>query len=321
MSPPPIAVWTALATVYLVWGSTYLAIRVVVEAGMPPLLSMGARFLAAAVLLAVVVRVRRGPRALRVSGRELLGSLVVGVLLLLGGNGLVAVAEQTVPSGLAALLVATTPLWLVLLRLVANERPRAATWVGVLVGFFGVALLALRGGGLPGVQSWGVALIVAATLSWAVGSFFAGRLGLPGDPLVATAWEMALGGGALGLAGLAAGEAASLDVRAVPVGGWVALAYLVTVGSMLGYSAYVWLLANAPISLVATYAYVNPVVAVALGALLLAEPVTSVVLGGGALVVLGVALVVRVERPRRSAGARGAPTRAPALAGAGERDG
>jgi drug/metabolite transporter (DMT)-like permease len=313
-APAPSAgmVWLALVTVYLVWGSTYLGIRVVVEADLPPLLSMGARFLAAAALLAVPLAVRGGVGRLRATRRQLVGCLVMGVLLLLGGNGLVAIAEQTVPSGLAALLVATTPLWLVVFRLLARERPHAATWAGILVGFAGVALLALRGGGVAGVQAWGIVVVLVATLSWATGSFFSGRLGLPGDPLVATTYEMLLGGLALTAAGLLAGEAARLDpqhLAAVPTRGWVAWGYLVTVGSMLGYSAYVWLLANAPISLVATYAYVNPVVAVALGWAILAEPITGVVLVGGGLVVLGVALVVRAERPRDPAPPAAPPTR------------
>ena len=300
LAPSPRAsaglVWAGLSVVYVVWGSTYLAIRVVVEADVPPLLAMGTRFIAAAVLLAGVIAARSGAAALRVGRRALAGCGLMGLFLLLGGNGMVALAEQTVPSGLAALLVATTPLWLVLLRTAAGSRPRGATWAGVLLGFAGVALLALRGGSGTDVALWGVLTIVGATASWALGSFFADRLGLPADPLVSTVWEMALGGLALVLVGLAAGEASSLHPGAVPAKAWWAWAYLVTVGSMLAYSAYVWLLANAPITLVSTYAYVNPVVAVALGALILSEPVTAAVVGGGALVVAGVALVVSAER-------------------------
>ena len=298
-------IWLALSTVYVVWGSTYLAIRIVVDADLPPLLAMGARFLAAGALLAVVVAARRGGSSLRVTRREAAGAAAVGVLLLLGGNGLVAVAEQTVPSGLAALLVATTPLWLVLLRVGTGQRPHRATWAGVVLGFLGVAVLALRGGGISGVETWGVLVVVVATLSWALGSFGSGRLGLPADPFVATVWEMLLGGVALVLVGSLAGEWSRLEPGAVETSGWVALAYLVVIGSMVAYTAYVWLLANAPISLVSTYAYVNPVVAVLLGWLVLAEPVTSVVLGGGVLVVAGVALVVSAERPRGTGDDRG----------------
>src|SRR5215207_7914354 len=145
------AVWTALVTVYVVWCSTYLAIRVVVEADIPPLLGMGTRFLAAAVILMGFLAARRGFGALRVSWRELRAAAVVGSLLLLGGNGLVAVAEQTVPSGLAALIVGAVPLWFVLLRVGRGERPRKLTWLGVLVGFAGIAAISLPRGGIDGV--------------------------------------------------------------------------------------------------------------------------------------------------------------------------
>ena len=160
-------------------------------------------------------------------------------------------------------------------------------------------LLALRGGGIPGVRGRGVAVVVVATLSWAIGSFLSGRLALPGDPLVATVWEMLLGGVVLVVVGLLAGEGPALHLAAVPARAWFAWAYLVTAGSMLGYTAYVWLLGHAPLSLVSTYAYVNPAVAVLLGWAILAEPVTGIVLAGGALVVAGVALVVSAERPSR----------------------
>lgn len=297
--PAATAVWGALAIVYVVWGSTYLAIRVVVEADVPPLLAMGTRFVAAAVLLGVLHAVRHGGSTLRVGPRSLAGCAVMGGLLLVGGNGLVAVGEQTVPSGLTALLLATTPLWLVVLRLVTGEHPRAATMAGVLVGFGGVMLLALRGGGISGVQAWGVVVVVVASLSWAIGSFLSPRLGLPDDAVVATVWEMLTGGVTLVTVGLARGEGARFHPGSASAGAWVAWVYLVIVGSMVAFSAYVWLLAHAPISLVATYAYVNPVVAVLLGWAVLSEPVTAVVLGGGALVVVGVALVVSAERPRR----------------------
>lgn len=289
-------VWAALGVVYVVWGSTYLGIRIVVLAGLPPLLSMGARFLLAAALLAAVLAVRGGVRRLRVTPAELASSAVVGVLLLLGGNGLVAVAEQEVPSALAALLVATTPLWLVLMRSALGDWPRALTWVGTVLGFLGVVVLA-RPGGHEGDVSWGgTLLIVLATSLWAVGSLASGRLRMPADPFVATVWQMAAGGAAQVVAGTAVGEWSGLDLSAVERDGVLAWVYLVVFGSLVAYTAYYWLLRNAPISLVSTYAYVNPVVAVLLGWLILAEPVTAVVLVGGGLAVLGVLLVVSTER-------------------------
>jgi drug/metabolite transporter (DMT)-like permease len=300
-------IWSALVIVYVVWGSTYLGIRVVVEAHIPPMLGMSARFLVAAVLLAAFLALRSGPARLRISGRELLGSAVVGLLLLAFGNGAVAIAEQTVPSGLAALLVAAVPLWLMLLRVGGGERPRPLTWLGVLIGFGGAALLSLSGGDTS-AKPLSVAILVVGTISWAVGSRFSPRLGLPKDPLVATVYEMAIGGTAMVLIGVLRGEPGRLHLGEVDTKGWIALAYLVAFGSLLAYSAYSYLLANAPISLIGTYAYVNPAVAVFLGWLILSEPVTVKILLGGVVVVLGVALVVTAERRRPSGKGR---TRAP----------
>jgi drug/metabolite transporter (DMT)-like permease len=293
-------IWSALAVVYVIWGSTYLGIRVVVDARIPPMLGMAARFLVAAVLLAAFLALKSGVGRLRISGRELLGSAVVGLLLLAFGNGGVAIAEQTVPSGLAALLVAAVPLWLMLLRVGGGERPRPLTWLGVLIGFGGAALLSLSGGDTS-AKPLSVAILVLGTISWAVGSRFSPRLGLPKDPLVATVYEMAIGGTAMVLIGVLRGEPGRLHLGAIETKGWIALAYLVAFGSLLAYTAYSYLLANAPISLIGTYAYVNPVVAVFLGWLILSEHVTTKILLGGAVVVLGVALVVTAERRRTPA--------------------
>jgi len=167
--PSVLAVWVALVTVYLVWGSTYLAIRVVVET-VPPLLAMGARFLLAGLLLGAVIAVRKGPRTLRIRPRQLGAAATVGLLLLLGGNGGVAVAEQTVPSGIAALLVAATPLWLVCLRFAARDRPAALSLLGTVVGFVGIAVLVRPGASLgDGVETWGLITVVGAAASWALG--------------------------------------------------------------------------------------------------------------------------------------------------------
>jgi drug/metabolite transporter (DMT)-like permease len=316
-APTAVAVWTALITVYLVWGSTYLAIRVVVDTA-PPLLAMGARFLAAGLLLAAFLLLRRGRSALRVTRRQLGGAALVGVLLLLCGNGGVAVAEQTVPSGIAALLVAATPLWLVVLRRLARDRIARLTLVGTLVGFVGIAVLVLPGGltspdGSP-VRAWGLVVVVVAAACWALGSFLSSRIPMPGDAFVATTWEMLAGGVGLLLSGSVSGELADLDLGAVSGAAWAWLAYLVLVGSLVAFSAYVWLLAHAPISLTATYAYVNPVVAVLLGALVLGEPITAAVVAGGAVVVLGVGLVVTSERPGR----RGTPPEPQPVGGGAE---
>lgn len=291
----PALVWSALWVVYIVWGSTYLAIRVVVRT-MPALGSMGARFLLAAALLAAVVVAREGLAALRVTRPQLAAAALVGVLLLTLGNGGVAVGEQTVPSGLAALLVAAMPLWLVLLRVVGRDRPAATTAVGTAVGFSGIAVLARPGGHGGEVEMWGVLTVLGATVCWATGTFLSQRLPLPPRPFVATVYEMTAGGLAMVILSPLLGELDGFTWGQVEPQAWWALGYLVVIGSLLAFTAFVWLVGHAPLSLVSTYAYVNPLVAVILGWALLAEPVTAAVLGGGALAVLGVFLVVRGER-------------------------
>lgn len=292
------AIWVALVLVYVVWGSTYLGIRVLVGSA-PPLLSMGVRYFVAGTLLAGYLSLRHGRRVLRVQRRQLGATAIVGGLLLLGGNGGVALAERVVPSGLAALIVAATPLWLVCLRTLTGDRPRTPTLAGTLLGFLGIALLVQPGRAGHGVPTWGLVLVLGACFFWAVGSFLSSRLPVPGNPFVASVWEMVLGGSLLLTAGLLRGELRGFALADVTPQAWLALVYLVLIGSLVGFSAYIWLLENAPISLTATYAYVNPVVAVLLGAALLAEPITAAILAGGGVVVLGVFLVVSTERPRR----------------------
>ena len=266
------ALWSALVVVYIVWGSTYLAIRVAVE-DMPPLLSASLRFFTAALLMGTFLVLRSGVSVLKVRVRELRGAAIVGVLLLAGGNGGVVLGEQTVTSGLAALLVAIVPLWVILLRRATGERPRLLTWIGVLVGFVGLGVLVLPGGGSGGTVV-GILFVIAATTSWSFGSFMSQRMPMPANPFAATVWEMFAGGLALLVLGLARGERPA-ELGDASASSWVALGYLVLFGSIVAFSAYAWLLHNAPLSLVATYAYVNPVVAVLLGALILDEPLTG----------------------------------------------
>ncbi|MEV4540081.1 EamA family transporter [Micromonospora echinaurantiaca] len=301
----PALIWTALLLVYVLWGSTYLGIRITVES-MPPLASAAARFAAAGVVLALVLRLRRGPGALRVDRRQLASAAVVGVLLLAGGNGLVVLAESgppgvAVPSGIAALLVATVPLLVVLLRSATGDRPRLWTLAGVSLGFVGLVLLVLPSGGTGAVPLAGALTVVVGAASWSVGSFLSGRIRMPTDPFVATVYEMFAGAAVLAVLAVGRGELRGFDPGTVTTRSWLALGYLMVAGSLVAFTAYVWLLHHAPISLVATYAYVNPAVAVALGALLVAEPITAQVLLGGAVIVAGVALVVSTERPRRPA--------------------
>lgn len=293
----PAAVWAALLVVYVLWGSTYLAIRVLVRTA-PPMTSSGLRFLIAGVVLALGLRLRRGRGAVRAGRRSLAAAALVGVLLLAGGNGGIVLGERSIPSGVASLLVAAVPLWVVGLRAATGDRPPPRTLLGVLVGIVGLAVLVLPGNATGHVPWGGALLILGGSLSWAIGSFLSPRIGVPGDAMVATVWQMLAGGAAMVVIGVAGGELRGLAFGDVAPTAWVAFGYLIVFGSLAGFTAYVWLIAHAPLSLVATYAYVNPVVAVALGALLLAEPITGAVLAGSGLVVLGVALVILRERPR-----------------------
>lgn len=287
----------ALGVVYVVWGSTYLGIRIVVEEA-PPMTSMGLRFMAAGVLLGVLLSFKGGLRRLAVRPRELLGASLLGLLLPMLGNGLVSVGEDLgAPSGATALLIAVAPLLIVTFRAVGGDRPSALSLFGVLLGFVGLAYLVLAGSGAGGELPLVPALVILAAASfWAFGSFIQPKLVLPQDVFVTTVYEMVSGGLIMVTVGFLAGERFTGDYS---LRTWLALGYLVVFGSMLAFTAYVWLLANAPISLVATYAYVNPVVAVFLGWLILGEAVTVPVVVGGGIVVLAVAIVITAERPRR----------------------
>jgi drug/metabolite transporter (DMT)-like permease len=289
----------ALVVVYLVWGSTYLGIRVLVKEA-PPLTASGARYVVAAVLLGLLLSTRGGLRRLRVSRGELLGCAAVGLFLPVLGNGLVSVGEDKgAPSGVTALLIAIAPLMITVFRFASGDRPRPLTVVGVLLGLAGLGYLVLAGqsGSHDEHVPLGAALIVlTASTFWAFGSWVQPRLRLPKDAFVMTVHEMWTGGSILLLSGFARGERPHPQDYSAHV--WLAWGYLVVFGSMAAFTAYVWLLGNAPISLVATYAYVNPVVAVVLGALILDEPITPAILVGGAVIVVAVAIVISVERVR-----------------------
>ncbi|OLC11141.1 MAG: hypothetical protein AUH39_00200 [Chloroflexi bacterium 13_1_40CM_67_9] len=291
-------VWLALGTVYVVWGSTYLAIAVAVQT-LPPLFYSGIRFALAGLLLAAWLAFRRVD--LRISRRELGGAALVGVLMLAGGNGLVNLGERTVPSGVAALIVASIPLWIVLYRMVASERIGRDLFAGVLLGLVGVAILVVPGGLNGTIDPVGALILFGATLSWALGTFLSPRLSTPRNALVSTAYQMAVGGVVLIVVALGTGELAHVDPAAISVRSLVAFGYLVVFGSLVAYSAYTWLLQNASVSLVSTYAFVNPVVAVVLGALILAEPITPTIVVGAAVIVVAVAFIVFRQSAARRA--------------------
>jgi drug/metabolite transporter (DMT)-like permease len=290
-------VWSALGIVYVIWGSTYLAIRVMVE-DVPPMLGAGVRFMVAGVLMLAFLAARG--RTVRVSRGGLLATVIVGVLLLAGGNGVVTIAEQDVPSGLAALLIASVPLWVVLLRFAAGgERVARGTLAGLAIGFCGLAVLLLPGSRPAEATAGGVVLVLVAAASWASGSFLAPRLNMPSDPLVSTAWQMVAGGAVLLAGALAAGEPGDLHLAGASAKSLFACLYLIVAGSWVAFTAYAWLLQNVPISKVATYAYVNPLVAVVLGWAFLSEQLTAGTLAGATLIVASVAAIVRRESGRR----------------------
>ncbi len=283
-------IWIALWMVYILWGSTYLGIELAGET-MPPFFGAGIRFLIAGTLMLGLVAWRRGTAALRLTRAEAASSAVVG-LLLPGANALLFVTERQVPIGLASLIIAAVPLWVLLLRFAARERPDLVSVAGLVAGFAGIALLVRPGGG----SSLGYLLLtVLASFMWAFGSFLSPRLPVPRDAFAATAYEMLAGGVALMTVALIVYSPHQLNPAHYSARSLVGLAYLIVFGSLIAYSAYAWLLANAPIGQVSTYAYVNPVIAIALGAIVLGESVTWRIVGGALLVLAAVAIVVRRE--------------------------
>ena len=293
LSRETLQIGAGLLVIYLVWGSVFVAVRYVV-ADLPALLSIGVRYVVAGLLLVVYVSARRGPGTLRAGRRALLGCVLLAMLLQVLTNGTVTWAESIgVQAGPAALLSALAPIAIVVLRLTTGDRPRPVTWVGVVAGFVGLAILLLGGRSVPGFPLWPSILVAASAGCWAVGSFLQPRLQLPSNTFATTAYQLLASGLVLTLGGFAFGERWTFDA---PLGAWLVLTYL-TMASVVAYSTYVWLLAHAPISLVSTHAYVNPVVAVLLGWAWLSEPITWPVVVGGGVVLVAVGLVM-AERPR-----------------------
>ncbi|HEY6607501.1 MAG TPA: EamA family transporter [Gaiellaceae bacterium] len=287
----PAAVALALATVYLVWGSTYLAIRVT-DRTMPPLLMSSVRFLIAGTALYVFASRGRARPTLREWG----AAAIVGAALLLVGNGGVAWAETRLESGLAALIVAIIPLWVAVMdRFFFGRRLSRTAVIGLVIGFAGVALLVRPGGG---GDAFAALALVVTTSAWAGGSLYARGATLPESPLLAAAMQMLTASVFLAVAGLALGEASDVHASSFATKPLIAFAYLVVVGSLIAFSAYAWLLKNVRISVVSTYAFVNPVVAVALGTVFLAEPIGWTTVIAGAAIVVAVVLIVTARPPK-----------------------
>jgi len=295
-APVSMSVMGAMTVIYLVWGSTYLAVAFVVDT-MPPLIASGLRFVLAGLLIGGLVWGFRGRRALFPRGRAILTAGGIGIIMIGIGNAALALAVRYVDSGLAALIIAITPVWIALLRLTVGQRPAVMTWLGIAIGLVGVVALIGPSDRAVGSVLW-AGVLIAGSVAWAFASFLTTRVEMPPDAFAGAAWEMLIGGGASLLMGVAVGEQVG-DLWSADSRSWIAFGYLSVVAA-LEFAVYVWLLTNAPISLVATYAYVNPVVAVTLGVLFNGERVTVGLLTGGVIVLLGVVLVVGGERPHRA---------------------
>jgi len=307
LHPPQGKVITAFAAVYLIWGSTYLAIRFAIET-IPPHLMAGARFLVAGAILYAWAR-WRGASAPTV--RNWRASAVVGGFLLLGGNGAVVWAETRVPSGLTALLVAMVPIWMLVLEMLPNlggKKPRAAVVAGLVLGLAGLVLLVAPGKLAGRVDPVGAGVLVLGCLSWAFGSLRSRVADLPKSGFLAASMEMLCGGALLFVFGLATGQGAQLSLAAVSTRSLIALAYLVFFGSLIGFTAYIWLLGATTSARVSTYAYVNPVVAVLLGWGFANEPMTLRTILAAAVIVSAVVVIIRY-----GARAKPAPVRAQAV--------
>ena len=296
--PSNLAIWTGLITVYIVWGSTYLAIRFAIET-IPPFLMAGARFTIAGLVLYTWRRLAGDPSPCR---REWISAGIVGLLLLLVGNGGVTWAEQTVNSGIVALLIGTVPLWVVLVEALrpGGRLPGWQGMAGVLLGVGGIFILVNPWASGSGVRLdlAGAIVVLLAAAFWAIGSVYSRSAPLPQSPLMGTGLEMLVGGGALLLLGAFTGEWSQVNWMAISTKSILGLAYLIVFGSLIGYASYTWLLRVAPTSLVSTYAYVNPLIAILMGNILAQEPVTPQIILAAAVIMGAVVLINLAHAPQ-----------------------
>ena len=281
----------AFTAIYLIWGSTYLGIRVAVET-MPPFLMAGARFLIAGTLLFTFLKLRGSPWPTAVQWRA---NAIIGTFLLLGGNGLVVWAEQVIPSGVTALLIGVGPLFIVMTEWAwpGGTRPSAVTIAALLLGFAGVTWLAApwKNPAHGGLNPAGVAAILVACLSWGIGSIYSRHAKHGADPFLASSLQMLGGGVTLTLTAGVCGDFSRLNLAAITPHSWLAFAYLIVAGSLVAFSTFVWLMKHSTPARVSTYAYVNPIVAVFLGWLLLREPVNPRTFVAAAIIVAAVAII------------------------------
>ena len=296
--PKKLKIWLALLTVYIFWGGTYLFIRFAVET-IPPFIMAGSRFLLAGAILYIWRRLAGDPAPTR--GQWLRAS-AVGLLLLLGGNGLLSFAEKNVASGIASLIIGSVPLWMTAMEALrpGGARPNLLGIIGLVIGFGGIALLvapSLMGGKAVNAPPLGILIVLCAAFFWSLGSIYSRIAHLPESTLLSTGMQMLAGGLGLYLAGAFTGEWRLLVLAQISARSWFAMLYLVLFGSMAGYTAYAWVLRAAPVSLVSTYAYVNPLVAILLGSLFAQETLTVHVLISAAIIIGSVVLINLARRP------------------------
>jgi drug/metabolite transporter (DMT)-like permease len=306
-------VWAGMLTLYLIWGSTYLAIAIAVET-IPPFLMAAFRFSLAGSILLTWSIAREGRSFVAPTRREWRDSAIVGAALIGGGMGLAAWGEQTVPSGITALVIALMPAWAAIFgRVLYGERQPMLALVGIVTGFVGIAILAAPSfvGGTGALEPFGLAAVLLSPVAWAAGSVFASHDAiLPRRPLVASGLQMVTGGALLALAGVLTGELRDLDLAAITARSAFAVVYLIVLGSLIAFTVYGWMLRVAPLPFVSTYAYVNPIIAVILGAIILSEPLDLRTVVAGAIIVVAVSLIVTARG--RMAPARGAADEAAA---------
>lgn len=288
--------WVALIAVYIVWGSTYLAIRFTIET-IPPFLSAGIRFLVSGAILYGLNRLRGDPAPRKIEWRS---AAIIGLLLLLGGNGGLVWAEQYIPSGIASLFIATTPLWMVLIDSLRPNGVRAnwMTWLGVIIGLTGIALLAnpwQSHTGSPALDPVSMVVLILAALSWSIGSLYSRKASLPSSSLLGTGMEMLVGSLGLFVFSAVIGEWSQFDLATVSMRSIGGLIYLIVFGSFIGFVAYTWLLRNAPTPIVSTYAYVNPVVALLLGSVIAGETLERQDIISALIILSGVVLITTAK--------------------------
>ena len=289
-------IWGALWVVYIVWGSTYLAIEYSIRS-MPPLLAMGSRFLTAGLLMGFALTLKYGPGYLKIKRKQIPYLVILGALLLGLGLGMVTLAQfNDVPTGIVALLISALPFWIAIFKAIEGTKTSIWSWVGIAIGFVGVGILLLPelSKSNNGTHIFWMLMVILGNIGWAFGTYIAPRLDLPKSTLVVTSYQMLFAGIAMTSAGLLAGEDLT-DLFDATLSSWLGWLFLVLVGSIATYTAYLWLIGKAPVGLIATYAYVNPVIAVSLGVLFLDEKLSFTLLLGAIVVIIGVFLVVRVE--------------------------